>query len=115
MNILQRIRATLLYRYAVTKANSAATATENRQYVMPTFDGSRKVVVMDRYNFRKYKQKGYIDERATVRDLERECFYCTPYTNGTHGLSKEQQKIKQQNFFNWYQAMLLLSYSSKKR
>lgn len=101
MNFFKKIIATLRLNEAVRQANNAHKKTGQRYYVMPTSGASGKLIIMDRRNFRKLKQKRYITHRAFVRDLEVECFYCTPYRNGTGALTKEAELIKRQNYFMW--------------
>ena len=99
----------LRYREAVKKADKAHAQTGERYYVMPatTPEGSPsgiKLLVMDRFNFRKLKQKGYINNRANVRDLVSECFYCTPYRNGDGYLDAAGRKIKLALYFSYCKA-----------
>ena len=98
----------LRYREAVKKADKAHAQTGERYYVMPatTPEGSPsgiKLLVMDRFNFRKLKQKGYINNRANVRDLVSECFYCTPYRNGDGYLDARGRRIKLSLYFSYCQ------------
>lgn len=100
MNVFQKIRAGLRFNEAVRKADEAHAATGERYYVMPL--SPRKLIVMDRSNFRKLKQKRYIDNKASVLDLERECFYCTPYRNGTGMLPSAILQQKRNQYLAWY-------------
>ena len=98
----------LRYREAVKKADKAHAQTGERYYVMPASvpEGSSsgiKLLVMDRFNFRKLKQKGYINNRANVRDLVSECFYCTPYRNGDGYLDARGRRIKLSLYFSYCQ------------
>lgn len=98
----------LRYREAVKKADKAHAQTGERYYVMPALvpEGSPsgiKLLVMDRFNFRKLKQKGYINNRANVRDLVSECFYCTPYRNGDGYLDARGRRIKLSLYFSYCQ------------
>lgn len=107
MNIFVKFLAYLQLREAVRKADNAHQANGQRFYVMPTSDapkGKPQLVVIDRYNFRKLKHKGYISPRATVRDLVAECFYFTPYANGNAFITADLQKRKVAQFFQWYDA-----------
>lgn len=107
MNIFQRFRASLQLREAIKKADNAWRLTGRRHYVLPTFGGSQRLIIMDRKNFRIFKQKHYIKPNATIRDVERECFYCTAYADGNNYLTDEQKAVKRQNFYNWCEAMRL--------
>lgn len=99
MNFFIRLKAKLRFNEAVRKANKSFKETGNRHYVIPMSDG--KLLVLDRPNFRKLKRKRYITHKAFIRDLERECFYCTPYKNGTGELSAEAVELKKKQYFSW--------------
>lgn len=104
----------LRYRTAVNKANRSYEQTGERYYVMPQPGYDRKLIIMDRNNFRKLKQKGYINRNATQRDLLNECFYCTPYANGDGYLDARGQKIKLALYFSWCQAQRKLKKEKRK-
>ena len=108
----------LRYREAVKKADKAHAKTGERYYVMPASvpEGSPsgiKLLVMDRFNFRKLKQKGYINKRANVRDLVSECFYCTPYRNGDGYLDARGRRIKLSLYFSYCQTTRTLRKQKK--
>ena len=63
---------------------------------------------MDRSNFRKLKQKGYINRNANQRDLLQECFYCTAYRNGDGYLDDKGRKVKLQLYFSWCKVQRML-------
>ncbi|MDY5632546.1 MAG: hypothetical protein SPF56_08675 [Bacteroidaceae bacterium] len=105
MNIFKKIRASLRLREAVRKADEAHSKNGQRYYVMPTSGTSAKLVIMDRGNFRKLKQKKYIGAGTFVSDLERECFYCTAYRNGAGELSEEVIALKRKQYFSWLEAI----------
>lgn len=100
----------LRYREAVKKADNAHTKNGERYYVMPatapsgSAAGKPSLIVMDRYNFRKLKQKHYINRNATQRDLLSECFYCTAYRNGDGYLDAAGRKIKLALYFSYCEA-----------
>lgn len=95
----------LRYREAVKKADKAHKKTGERYYVMPSADkGKPSLIIMDRFNFRKLKQKKYINHQATVRDLVSECFYCTAYRNGDGYLDAAGRKIKLALYFSYCKA-----------
>lgn len=106
MNVFQKLKASLRLREAVKKAKDAHSQTGERYYVMPLSGSKGKLIIMDRFNFRKLKQKGYISYEAHVRDLEKECFYFTPYRNGTCAISSEIECIKRRQYFDWYNACI---------
>lgn len=102
MNIFQKLKATLRLREAVKKAEEAHSKTGERFYVMPLSGSDGKLIIMDRFNFRKLKQKGYITYDAHVLDLEKECFYFTAYRNGTSGIVPEVENLKRRQYYRWY-------------
>lgn len=102
MNIFQKLKATLRLREAVKKAEKAHVQTGERFYVMPLSGSDGKLIIMDRFNFRKLKQKGYITYDAHVLDLEKECFYFTAYRNGTCGIVPEVESFKRKQYYRWY-------------
>ena len=95
----------LRYREAVKQADEAHAKSGERYYVMPvTVEGSKpKLLIMNRSNFRKLKQKHYISHKATQRDLINECFYCTPYRNGDGYLDARGRRIKLSLYFSYCQ------------
>lgn len=102
MNVFQKLKASLRLNEAVKKAEQAHRETGKRYYVMPYVGSKGHLVIMDRSNFRKLKQKGYITRNAFVRDLDRECFYFTAYRNGSSAIPPEIEKLKRGQYFSWY-------------
>lgn len=90
MNIFKKFKAFLRFREAMRQADKAFLQTNQRHYVLPTPEGM--LIIMNRKNFRELKRKGYINRKAYVLGLEKGCLYCTPYGNGTRGMSKETSK-----------------------
>lgn len=115
MNIFRKFKARLRLREAVKMADRAYRANGNRFYVMPV-EGSfgRKLVVLDRNNFRIYKRKRYVGADAKVFDLIRECFYHTPYRGGVAGLSPGERKFKELQYLNWVESDRKVSRLRKK-
>lgn len=105
MNIFKKIRASLRLREAVRQADKAHQENGGRYYVMPTTGTSGQLVIMDRNNFRKLKQKHYINYNTFVRDLEIECFYCTPYNNGAGKLSSAVMAKKRNQYYSLLEAI----------
>lgn len=105
LNIFVKMKAALRLVEAVRRANKTHESTGNRYYVMPTSGTSGKLIIMDRYNFRKLKQKHYINRNATQMNLEAECFYCTPYNNGTGKLSPKAKSLKRESYYSWVAAV----------
>lgn len=89
---------------AIRMANEAHTNEQDRFYVLPTKDG--KLIVMNRFRFRKLKQKGYIPWNATVSDLAAESFYHTPYKDGRGAMSKFAMKKRRIAFYKWQELVL---------
>lgn len=113
MQIFKKLKAILRLREAVRKADEAHRETGERYYVMPaSADG--KLIIMDRLNFRKLKHKGYITNRAYVRDLEVECFYFTPYRDGSCALAPEVEAVKRKQYFSWYADCIRKSKNKKR-
>ena len=114
MNIFQLIDKVTLHgreffaylrlREAVRKADEAYKQTGKRYYVMPSFGGDRKLLVMDRANFRILKRKGYITDKALVHDMMIESFYFTPHRDGSGWLSEKDRHKKVRQYFSWYAA-----------
>lgn len=105
LNIFLRIKATLRLREAIVKADNAHNNTGERYYVMPTSGTTGELIIMDRANFRKLKQKGYINRNIFIKDLEHECFYCTPYRNGHGELHPDAIAIKRKQYYSWVEAI----------
>ena len=114
MNVFQKWKASLRLREAVKKAEDAHSQTGERYYVMPLSGSKGKLIIMDRFNFRKLKQKGYITHKSHVRDLEREGFYFTAYRNGTCGIVPEVEDLKRRQYYHWY-AGCIRNHKNKKR
>lgn len=96
MNIFKRFKAFLRFREAMRQADKAYAQTNQRHYVLPSPDGM--LIIMNRKNFRELKRKGYIDRRAYVLGLEKGCLYCTPYGNGTRGMSNQTCEERYQRY-----------------
>lgn len=101
MNIFRKLQGLLRLKEAVRQADNAHERTGERYYVMPTSGTSGHLTVIDRKNFRKLKQKGYINRKSHVNDLERECFYCTTYQNGGGQLPVEVMEAKLKQYYSW--------------
>lgn len=99
MNVFKKMQASLRLKEAVRKANEAFEETGERHYVMPMEGG--KLLIVDRSNFRELKQKGYINRLVTVATLESECFYATPYRNGSKEMSPEEIKERRKGYYKY--------------
>lgn len=114
MNIFQLIDKAALHgreffaylrlREAVRKADEAYQQTGKRHYVLPSFGGDRKLLVMDRSNFRILKRKGYITSKAMIHDAMLESFYFTPHRDGSGWLTEKDRRRKIRQYFSWYAA-----------
>ena len=102
MNIFKRIKSAVRYRKAVRMADEAYQKTGVRQYVLPLDNKKKKLVVLDRYNMRIYKRKGYMSQKVNVLALEKECFYCTPYRNGDGELPANVVDLKKKQYLAWF-------------
>ena len=107
MNIFLKIHAFLQLRQAVKLADKCHVEDGGRYYVMPTFNRTKDdkhkhaLTVINRTNFRKLKQKHYISQRASVADLLRECFYHTPYRDGSGEIPKYKLEEKLAQYYRW--------------
>lgn len=103
MNIFKKLMARLRLDEAIRQADDAHQKTGHRYYVMPyTEQGRKKLMILDRQNFRLMKQKGYIHHRVLTNDLARECFYHTGHANNSGQLPPEAAKLKRKQFYEWY-------------
>lgn len=113
MNLFQKLKATLRLREAVRKAEEAYSKDGERYYVMPGPARDGSLLVMDRYNFRKLKQKGYISRDVFVRDLEMNSFYFTKYKDGKGSITPEVEAFKRSQYMKWYDNCLKRRKSKK--
>lgn len=100
MNPIKKLRLYLAYRKAVRMADRAHAMDGERYYVYYSLDN--KLIILNRKMFKKLKLKRYIEQSSTIRCLERDCFYCTPYRNGSGQLPATYIKAKR---FWYYQVM----------
>jgi hypothetical protein len=114
LNAFQMLRSYLRLREAIKKADKAHAKDGERYYVMPAAK-SNNLIIMDRFNFRKLKQKGYITPKAHVRDLVAECFYCTPYRNGDGKMPVSIRKLKVKSYFCWVEAQRKLAKAKRRK
>ncbi|MDE5688652.1 MAG: hypothetical protein K2I18_08535 [Paramuribaculum sp.] len=99
MYLLRKLLAALKLREAIKLADNAHARNGHRYFVMPADDG--KLIVMDRYNFRRLKLKHYIKSEVKMRDLINGSFYFTPTASGNGYLSEDDRERKVQNYFKW--------------
>lgn len=98
-NFIQHFRDYLRLREAVNTADEHHAKDGDRYYVMPSLDG--KLVIMDRKNFRLLKRKHYIAQNVTLNQLRSECFYHTPYANGTDRMPAIVRKERAEKYYEW--------------
>lgn len=72
--------ASMRLRYAVRLAERAHRKSGERYYVMP--DHRDRLIVMRRSGMRRLRRYGYMDSHVRMRDVMRECFYCTADRGG---------------------------------
>ena len=101
MNIFKKFRAYLRFNEAVKKADKAHQQTGERFYVMPMEQPRGSLLIMDRAQFRKLRQKHYIPRHARVKNLEDECFYHTSYRHGNGKLSTADMEKKRKQYYSW--------------
>lgn len=103
MKFFRRLKAALMLREAIRKADNAHANGGGRFYVLGTADG--KLIVTDKKNYRGLKRKGYINRNATTMDAERECFYHTPFKDGHGAISDLGIKFKRRQYLAWVDAI----------
>lgn len=85
---------------AIRLADKAHKETGNRYYVLP--NGNKgKLMIVDRANFRKLKQKNYLPRKMYIYDITHYCFYCTPYKDGRGKLSKKDLEAKRELYIKF--------------
>lgn len=105
MNFFVKICAALRLREAIKKAVTEHLRTGDRYYVLPCMGSKgRKLIIINRRNFRKLKMKHYIPSNARVSHLLSECFYHTPYGNGYLPIHPKEQARKSRQYFAWVEA-----------
>lgn len=101
MTPFKKLKSYLRLRRAIILADQQYQQTGTRHYVMPAIDGT--LIVMSKKDFRTLKRKHYIPQRATTRDLTRECFYHTPYADGTGTCSPTELRLRKAFYYQWCQ------------
>lgn len=104
MNALRKLLADLRLREAVRKADKAHAASGGRYYVVPMV-GTGRLVVMDRFNFRKLKQKRYMSPATWIAHLEKSCYYHTPYADGSKGMNEEEKLLGRIRYLAWVESL----------
>jgi len=107
MNKLQSLKAYLMYRKAVKMANKKHEEDGHRYFVLPNIDTKIFLIVTDRKNFRKIRQKGYIDSNMKMEDVFNACFYYTSQADGGgRNITQDELKVKQIKYQFWYETRL---------
>lgn len=99
MNIITYLRTILRLKYAIDRADEAHQKTGDRYYVLP--GPNDKLIILNRRQFRSLKKQGRISHRARILDLQKECFYCTPYQNGVGALSPHIRQLKRKMYLEY--------------
>ena len=118
MNIYTKFVARLQLDKAIREAEEAHHKDGDRYYVMPTFNGTKGkpvLIILNRFNFRKLRHKGYIKPQAKIIDLLNECFYFTAQRDGTGYMDKHAKEVKRASYFSWYEAERKAIKANKKR
>lgn len=105
----RKVKASLQLNEAIRQADAAHAASHERYFVMPGANG--KLVIMDRFNFRRLRMKHYIGNNVNISDLLRECFYHTLNRAEKDALPKEEFYRKRAAFFRWIETQ----HKNKKR
>jgi hypothetical protein len=113
MKFFRRLKAYLALREAIRKADDAHASGGGRYYVLGTTDG--KLIVTDKKNYRGLKRKGYIDRNATTQDALNECFYFTPFRNGSGAITPLGVELKRKQYLSWCDAIHELKKKKKNR
>lgn len=105
MNLFSKIKASLRLRQAILLADKAHRKSGFRYFVIPVHGShGKKLMVLDRFNFRRLKMKHYIHRLASMSDLQKECFYYTGHANGRNTISPQQRQMKIAQYFAWVEA-----------
>ena len=99
MNPLKKLYYSLRLNEAIKKADQASRLNRRRYYVLPC--APKKLMVIDRNNFRRLKAKHYIPHNAMTQHLLAESFYHTPSAVGTCSLTKQEILVKKQQYLRW--------------
>ena len=99
MNIIKHFRLYLRYKRAVRLADKRFQQTGQRQYVIS--DTKRKsLIIVERKTFRELKRKGYIPQSANIGHLTTDCYYHTPYANGSGEMPHDRILLKREAYYH---------------
>lgn len=113
MRLYRRFKAYLALREAIRQADEKHLDGGGRFYVLPGSDG--KLVVTDKKNFRILRRKHYINKEATIQDALNECFYFTPYKDGSGAISPLAIQVKRAQYLIWADAQHTIKKAKKKK
>lgn len=99
----KRINSYIKYEKAVRMADESFAMTGERSYIIKGVGktGKHQLLIVDRKNFRILKRKGYINHSYRIADVERNCFYCTPYLTGQGTMSEDAKALGKERAINW--------------
>lgn len=98
-NVFRHFRDYLKLRGAILIADEQHAKDGDSYYVVPSTDGT--LLIMDRKNFKKLKQKGYIAKGESLGNLRRTAFYYTPYADGSDAMTKEIRRERAELYYMW--------------
>lgn len=104
MNLFVKFKAALRLREAINRAEQAHLRSGQRYYVLPAGGNDGKLIIMDRDNFRKLRQKKYIAGHPRMFNLMQEAFYFTADRAGRGGLSEPERRARTIAYFNWVES-----------
>ena len=81
MNWFSYWLANVKWKYAVHLADKAHKNTNERYFVMPY---KKKLIILNRKQFRRLKDKRFMYRGVYVKDVIKECFYFTPDRGGNY-------------------------------
>lgn len=102
INVLRYYIAMQKLKYAIRIADKAYTNTRKRYFIISADDRKKKLLVINRSMFRKYKHYGMIDNRAMITNMKQESFYFTPCCDGSEKLSEINLQAKREMYVKWY-------------
>lgn len=101
MKIIRKFIALYQLRKATKRAFMAYLKNNHRYFVMPSAGLDGELIILDRNNFCKLRDCGYIDKDISVRDLMNRSFFYTPKANGKDALPEFGAKAKTKSFLIW--------------
>lgn len=102
LNVIRKFFDKNRYYNAVRKADDAFDRSKQRHYVVLQTDG--ELVIINRDSFRQLKKEKRFPDNVTIKTLEEECLYHTPYINGTGIMPEDRMKKKLERYLRWCKA-----------